>query len=262
MALIHQPVGRWRRFPFRDRDEREATGRRAPISVVDLPPRAVSHSASWCALLRLAVSSGVKSSYPIQSMSAPRWRRYSAAACWPPWHACQIVSVMASREGRLSAANSSSMRSVSPMAAACHRFVRAPRSTRRQAAAHCPNPTALSSWPPTPLNAPGASMWAPASSSASRASTSSLLAAQCSGVCSFAPSLRAFTSAPASTRLAMVVEPFGKCPGQSVATWSSVMGGNETRRKAYERTAQRAGSRSALPEAQPSSSPDTRTCDR
>jgi hypothetical protein len=48
-----------------------------------------------------------------------------------------------------------------------------------------------------------ASMSAPASRSASRASTSSLLAAQCSGVSAWEPWKRAFTSAPARTRRPM-----------------------------------------------------------
>jgi hypothetical protein len=59
---------------------------------------------------------------------------------------------------------------------------------------------------------------APTSRSASSASMSSLLAAQCSGVSVWSPMLGASTSAPAVTRAAMVPRTFGKWPGQSVAT--------------------------------------------
>ena len=62
---------------------------------------------------------------------------------------------------------------------------------------------------PPPMTAPGALMSAPASSSASSAATSSLLAAQCSGVSSCGPWKRALTSAPAATRAASVAAPFG-----------------------------------------------------
>lgn len=67
--------------------------------------------------------------------------------------------------------------------------------------------------------APGTSMLAPASNSASSASRSSLLAAQCNGVSACLPSLGTSTSAPASMIDRIVAPTCGKCPGQSVATW-------------------------------------------
>src|SRR6266508_2546991 len=105
---------------------------------------------------------------------------------------------------------------------ACQSVVRAPRSRSRRAARHCPNPTASARGVPPPSTAPGASTSAPASTRASRTSTSSLLAAQCSGVSACGPTNGAFTSAPASTSAATTAGPLGKWPGQSVATCSSV----------------------------------------
>jgi len=57
----------------------------------------------------------------------------------------------------------------------------------------------------------------PAATSASSATMSSLLAAQCSGVSLWGPTNRAVTSAPAATSSAIVSATRGKCPGQSVA---------------------------------------------
>ncbi len=68
------------------------------------------------------------------------------------------------------------------------------------------------------MTALGASMSAPASSSAASTDTSSLLAAQCRGVSAGGPVNRALTPAPATIHTATVRAPFGKSPGQSVAT--------------------------------------------
>jgi hypothetical protein len=89
----------------------------------------------------------------------------------------------------------------------------APRSTSRRAAFHWPKATALSSGVPPPMTAPGASMSAPASSSASRTSTSSLLAAQCSGVSVWGPVNRLLMSAPAAVSAATGGGAVGIVPG-------------------------------------------------
>jgi hypothetical protein len=59
-------------------------------------------------------------------------------------------------------------------------------------------------------------------SSASSASTSSLLAAQCSGASALAPEKRASTSAPAAAKAATFAPAPGTFPGQSVTTCRSV----------------------------------------
>jgi hypothetical protein len=86
----------------------------------------------------------------------------------------------------------------------------APRSTSRRAAFHCPKATASANGVAPAMTAPDASMSAPCSSSASMTSTSSLLAAQCSGVSVCAPPNRAFGSAPASTKTAIMAMLLGK----------------------------------------------------
>ena len=188
------------------------------------------------ASLPRAASIGLSPSYPLQLRSAPRPSRYSADCRCPPWHAHHKAWVISSgggasgREGRgahevnadaPSSEKCFSTRSISPNAAACQSVVRAPRSTNRRAAFHCPNATASASGVPPPITAPGASISAPPSRSVSSTSTSSLLAGQWSGVSVCGPVNRALTSAPAAISAATVWAPFGKCPGQSVATCSN-----------------------------------------
>jgi hypothetical protein len=115
-------------------------------------------------------------------MSAPRARRYSAAGRCPPWQAPQNARVMASPGGVSALLKCASTRSISPSVAASVSVVRAPRSTSRRAASHCPNPHASASGEPPPITPPAASISAPASINASTTATSLLLAAQCSGV--------------------------------------------------------------------------------
>jgi hypothetical protein len=64
---------------------------------------------------------------------------------------------------------------------------RTPEGIGDLAARHWPNATASTSGLPPLITDPGASMSAPASTSASSTSTSSLLAAQCSGRSAWAP---------------------------------------------------------------------------
>src|SRR3954471_23527019 len=71
-----------------------------------------------------------------------------------------------------------------------------------------------------PIEPSGASMSAPPSINAAATSTSSLLAAQCSGVSS--PGLRALGSAPAANSSRTTCGPWGKKPGQSATTCRAV----------------------------------------
>src|SRR5688572_29161534 len=101
-----------------------------------------------------------------------------------------------------------------PSAAACHQVGLAPRSTSRRAAFQFAKTTASDSGAPPVKIAPVASMFAPASSSASTAATSLLLAAQCSGVSTQFGSvgcgdIRALTSAPAAASAAIVAATLG-----------------------------------------------------
>ena len=76
---------------------------------------------------------------------------------------------------------------MSPSAAACQRLVRAPRSTSRYAARHCPKATASAKGGPPSMTEPAISVSAPASINASSTSRSLLLAAQCNGVSAWGP---------------------------------------------------------------------------
>ena len=159
-------------------------------------------------------------------MSAPRSSRTSAVARCPPRQACQNAFVICWSTGDGSAVQHSRTRSTNPSAAACQRVVVAPRSSNRCAAFHCANTTASDIGVPPVCTAPGASMSAPASRSASRTAISLLLAAQCSAV-SGGPAAsecttRAFTSAPNSTSTRTTSAPLGKCPGQSATMCRSV----------------------------------------
>ena len=86
----------------------------------------------------------------------------------------------------------------------------------RRAACHCANTTASDMGVPPVKTAPGASMFAPPSISASSTATSSLLAAQWSGVSGdfsgFGWMTHALTSAPAAMSAATVLAPFQKRP--------------------------------------------------
>src|SRR5262245_28116687 len=114
-------------------------------------------------------------------MLAPCLKRYSATSSCPPRQACQNEFVICSREGGGCIETCCPTESNSPRAADCHTFVIAPRSSNRRAARHCANTTASDIGEPPVKTAPGASMSAPPSSSASSTATSSLLAAQCKG---------------------------------------------------------------------------------
>src|SRR5919201_371502 len=186
-----------------------------------MAPRVFNQATRWCASLRAAASIGVRSSWPIQLTSAPRSRRYSAVWRCPPWQAHQKALVISSCVGCAAAVASSRTRGISPVAAACQRFALAPRSSSRRAAFHCPKATASGSAVPPSMTEPLASRSAPASSSASRTSTSSLLAAQCSGVSPWTPANLALTSAPAAMSRRTALMALGKWPGQSVAICSS-----------------------------------------
>ena len=95
-------------------------------------------------------------------IGAAREQRLRRASRCPPWHAAQNACV-----------TSPAAASGSPSAAAASSVGRAPRSTSRRAAFHCPNAHASSKAVPPPITAPVASTSAPASSSASTSSTSS-----------------------------------------------------------------------------------------
>jgi RNA polymerase sigma factor (sigma-70 family) len=211
------------------------------IKAVPLPHRAATHGpaspdlvAPWSrsqlrrasrpVSMPSATSRGVLSPHDgVPFRSAPRASRYSAIRRSPPWQACQKASVSCCCVGG-EAASSSSARVIMPSAAACQsRPTRAPRSTSRRATRQQPYPTASSSGVPPAIDAPVASMSAPPSISALATSTSSLLAAQCSGVsaCQL-PSTGALGSAPAAIRTATTCGPRGKKPGQSAAMCNGV----------------------------------------
>ena len=103
-------------------------------------------------------------------------------------------------------------------------LVQAPRSTSRSPASVPPNTAASAMGPSPPMIDPGASMLAPASRSASTSSTSSLLAAQCSGVSRgpSGPTIDASRSAPASARTATMPLGLRRWPGQSAKRWRRV----------------------------------------
>lgn len=150
-------------------------------SFADLSPRSRNHPTSSRAPLRAAASRGVNPSYPTQFRSAAPSRRYSAAAVCPPWQADQHAFVISSEVGSDSLAKNFSMCVINPSAAVCHNVGRAPRSTRRRAASHCPKATASASGVPSPITPPQASISAPWSRRASTTRTSLQLAAQWRG---------------------------------------------------------------------------------
>ena len=77
-----------------------ATGQPSPRSRALRAPCERSQAASSWASLRTAASSAVSPSWPTQSISAPRSRRRSAVARWPPWQAHQKALVISSSRGR------------------------------------------------------------------------------------------------------------------------------------------------------------------
>jgi hypothetical protein len=128
---------------------------------------------------------------------------------------------MSSWLGGGSPPSSSSTRARSPSAAASHSCsMRAPRATRSRATAQQPYPIALASG--VPIEPSGMSMSAPASMRAAATSSSSLLAAQCSGASLPLPGSRSFGFAPAAARIRTVCGPFGKYPGQLVTMCSGL----------------------------------------
>jgi hypothetical protein len=115
-----------------------------------------------------------------------------ATVAGPPQRVSQLLGIRWRDSRKLDLS-----RPVSPIVADSNRFGRTPRATSRSAARHCPNAVASAIGEPPLITGPGASMSAPASSSASISSTSSLLAAQCSAVSAWPPTKGASRSAPA-----------------------------------------------------------------